>query len=451
MSWEDDFRRNIARTRQKIMEIAPEMLDPNAFKVLPKDLPPPTTMHASSIQWRGFCFERSDGIDPPSHMQTEYGYATGESLEAALTNISSEKVECVAHTDPHRGRGSKTQTPATGALWPEMRLHATTRETAVGRGPSPVSPAAHYTEGTSHQSGGGSGKLIFETFTGKVVKPPPSICQLFAPPMPFTVFAAIGQCVPIRHPYQVWRNAILEAYSHAYIYAYNALAVLAWVRSLNTWSKRREMWDQAWLIGFSDMKSPNLRKHFGTYSDSKLDQVFLHLKSRVVALRYCKTPHTPNHGHIFLTCNWTSEVRWGNMAFRKSIEDSNSNRAATRFQTHGIGTATIYMSPGWPVRDLQERIYSLWHEFGHACNLNSPGTGAGHQCHELCLPLKGNGCGSKGDCNDAAGCRVVVAQGLDAVRNLGCYDYWLINVMQALVTDPYCMSRVHPGDISKVF
>ena len=40
MSWEDDFRRNIERTRQRIMEIAPDMLDLNAHRSSPARPPP---------------------------------------------------------------------------------------------------------------------------------------------------------------------------------------------------------------------------------------------------------------------------------------------------------------------------------------------------------------------------------------------------------------------------
>ena len=50
MSWEEDFRRNIERTRQRIMEIAPDMLDLNAHRSSPDQ--PSFPIHASELGWK---------------------------------------------------------------------------------------------------------------------------------------------------------------------------------------------------------------------------------------------------------------------------------------------------------------------------------------------------------------------------------------------------------------
>ena len=50
MSWEEEFRRNIERTRQRILEIAPDMLDLNAHRSSADQ--PAFLVHASEIGWK---------------------------------------------------------------------------------------------------------------------------------------------------------------------------------------------------------------------------------------------------------------------------------------------------------------------------------------------------------------------------------------------------------------
>ena len=107
MSWEDDFRRNIERTRQRIMEIAPDMLDLKAHHSA-AGRPPPRT-GAQSMPGKGTRPSRQCSTDRLSEVPQRGTSCRPQSRDFAANVPARISDEWIRTPAPTRAVASKSQ------------------------------------------------------------------------------------------------------------------------------------------------------------------------------------------------------------------------------------------------------------------------------------------------------------------------------------------------------
>ena len=114
MSWEEEFRRNIERTRQRIMEIAPDMLDLKAHHSAAGR--PPQRTGAQSTRGAGSCISTAEPsfiarfrtTSDQNGLQKEFAGATQAISADSLSFRSSLGSSLDGHRSPRRGAHSPT-------------------------------------------------------------------------------------------------------------------------------------------------------------------------------------------------------------------------------------------------------------------------------------------------------------------------------------------------------
>jgi V8-like Glu-specific endopeptidase len=132
------------------------MLDPNAFKVLPKDLPPPTTVQASSMRWRNSAFS-TDGVRLSAGADDrarESHPPIAKTPRMGLDAVSRDRFEHIGNIETllasRRSVACMSENLETDASDPGYHIHAVTGEVLRQR------------EWTAHLSHFDRGNKIFE-------------------------------------------------------------------------------------------------------------------------------------------------------------------------------------------------------------------------------------------------------------------------------------------------